>query len=63
MKAHLNAEEELITEQKSDEFLDKKEQQNYWDVVNLIAKMIVDQTLSHDDYDDEKGDPLPTVQQ
>ena len=63
MKAHLNVGEDINTQQKSAEFLDKKEEQNYWDVVNLIAKMIVDQTLSHDEYDDEKSDSLPAVQQ
>lgn len=51
---------EVSIEQKSKELIARTEQEKYWDVVNLIAKMIVDQTLSHDN---EKSDPLPAVQQ
>lgn len=47
-------------EQNFPEILNKFDQQKYWDVVNLIGKMIVDITLSHDD---EESNSIPPVQQ
>jgi hypothetical protein len=47
-------------EQISSDFLNKLEQQKYWDIVNLIAKMVVDVTLLQDD---EESNSLPPVQQ
>lgn len=47
-------------EQISSEILDNLEKQKHKDVVNLIAKMIVDITLSEEN---EKGNSLFTIQQ
>jgi len=47
-------------EQTASDILDNLEKQKHKDVVNLIAKMIVDITLSGED---EKGNSLLTVQQ
>lgn len=46
--------------QQSTGILQEFEKQKYKEVVNLIAKMIVDITLSHDT---EESDPLPEIQQ
>lgn len=51
---------EKSNEQKSAEILSRFEQQKHKEVVNLIAKMIVDITLAEED---EKGNPLLTFQQ
>jgi hypothetical protein len=47
-------------QQQSTEILQEFENQKYKEVVNLIGKMIVDITLSHDN---EESDPLPEIQQ
>ncbi len=44
----------------SAEILDKYEQQKYWEIVNLIGKMIVDITFSNDD---EESNTIPPIQQ
>jgi hypothetical protein len=46
--------------QQSTGILQEFEKQKYKEVVNLIGKMIVDITLSHDN---EESDPLPEIQQ
>ena len=44
--------------QQTSGILEDFEKQKYKDVVNLIGKMIVDITLSHDD---EESNPLPEI--
>ena len=47
-------------QQISSDFLNKLDQEKYWDVVNLIGKMVVDVTLLKND---EESNSLPPVQQ
>jgi hypothetical protein len=60
MHAMKGTEDVRKIEEMSKHFIDKLEQDKYDSVVNLLAKMIVDITLSEDD---KESNPLPAVQQ